>query len=593
LSSTSSPDKQGTGSATEILASRYRHLFVLPSAPQLLIYGGGVCLALSVMSRWTAATIPFLLAFLLFILSAAAISGILKALDKKTIADFRRAMALLLAGGVFWVILVAAGLVFSRAVGSQNPLTNAYLYGAFACAGLEFLIINGAFIRNSGLSVILAAIHPTLTLLTVRYAELAVHLDAVTLVAGAVAFTIIVAFPLLLKRMRTYHGYDALGLFQAFMKTWAAGYPDELERIISDHSEETEATTKVLRFHTKSRDHFLVFPGVHPGPFYPIGSYDLPGVISKALGDLGPAMTLHRPGGHERNLATRADTTKYAEDVVKELAKTAELGAAFMRGPVHGRIGKATASATAFSNDLVLTISFAPLGSDDLDTTVESALTKPASEAGFDVSVVDAHNSIDNELESPEVDDPGWKLLFATARKSGAEPFEVAYSHSSEVGFHGSGDLTENGVGLFMVRSGSTKSVFVLADANNSVPALRAEVSRALGAAGYGLIEFCTSDSHNLAARGMTVDRGYKALGEATPPEAVADLSVRLAKLADSRLAPAEYGSAKRTTKVKVFGSKALSEFAALTQTSSKFSRRYFRLAVVALAALAIASMLF
>ncbi|HEY6283928.1 MAG TPA: DUF2070 family protein, partial [Nitrososphaerales archaeon] len=235
--------------------------------------------------------------------------------------------------------------------------------------------------------------------------------------------------------------------------------------------------------------------------------------------------------------------------------------------------------------------SFAPLGSDDLDTKVEAELTGPASQAGFDLSVVDAHNSIDHEQESPDIDDPGWNRIFESAKLAKAEPFSAAYAHSSEVGFSGRGDLTENGIGLFMVEAGP-KSVLVLADANNSVPDLRAQVAKALDSSGYDLIEFCTTDSHNLAARGLTVARGYEPLGEATPPASIADLVVKLAKLAETKLAPAAYQSGQAKTRVRVLGSKALEEFATMTQSSSRFSRTYARFSILVVGALLIVSVL-
>jgi putative membrane protein len=169
----------------------------------------------------------------------------------------------------------------------------------------------------------------------------------------------------------------------------------------------------------------------------------------------------------------------------------------------------------------------------------------------------------------------------------------IAYSHSSEIGFAGKGDLTENGLGLFMIDAEGIKSALILADANNSVSGLRAQVAAALGSAGYGLIEFCTSDSHNLAARGLTAERGYEALGEATPVASIAEVSVKMASLAASRLAPAEYGSAKMRSKVRVFGSKALGEFASLTQASSDFSKSYFRLATITAVVLLLLSVFF
>jgi len=594
LSSTSSTEQiPKTRSATETLASRYRHLFVLPSTPLLLLLGGVASFLLGVLSRGIAGTISFFPAFAIFILSGFAVLSALRIVDKQTIATFRRVQAVLIAGEVTWLVAAALGAFYAWFSQSTYPITNALLFGAFVCAGLEFIVINGVFAKSTSLSFVLAALHPASTLAVVRLPELAGHFDIIAITSGVVALALICAFPFLLRRRRTSLGHDALSLFRAFMKTWTAGEPTELERIIADHSEEVEVTTKVLRFRTISGDTFLILPGVHPGPFHPVGSYDLPGVIYRSFKDLGPAMTLHRPGGHERNLSTREETLNYSTKV-NELARsiTPKADGAILRGPLHVQVGKATASASAFANDMILTLSFAPFGSDDLDVKAEVELTRPASQAGFDLSVVDAHNSIDHELESPVTDDPGWNQFFESAKLAKAEPFNAAYSHSSEVGFSGRGDLTENGIGLFMIQAGATKSALVLADANNAVPGLRAQVAKALNSSGYDLIEFCTTDSHNLAARGLTVARGYEPLGEVTPPASIADVVVKMAKLAETKLAPAVYGSGQAKTKVRVFGSKALEEFATMTQSSSRFSRTYARFATLVVGALLIVSVL-
>jgi putative membrane protein len=242
---------------------------------------------------------------------------------------------------------------------------------------------------------------------------------------------------------------------------------------------------------------------------------------------------------------------------------------------------------------MVMTMSFAPLGSDDLDTEVEVELAKFASEAGLELSVVDAHNSIDHAQQTPVTDDPGWRRLFESIKAERSEHFRIAFSNSGELGFKGQSDLTENGIGLFMLQKSDAKSVLVLADANNSIPALRAKVAEALASSGFDLIEFCTSDSHNLAARGLTVSRGYEALGEVTPPQTIIELVIRMAELAETRLATAAYGSGLMKSKVRIFGSKALQEFADLTQSSSMFSRTYLKFAVVAVTALLLASIIF
>ena len=557
------------------------------------MYGGAASFVLVVLSRGISGALSFIPTFAVLVLSAAAISNAIRIKDRRTIANFRRAQALLLAADLLWLPVAAAGGAFALSSGSSFPLTNAILFGGLVCVGFEFLIIEGAFQKNVAFSLGLATIHPVSTMLVVRLPELADHLDPAAALSGAVALALLVAFPVLMRRRKTSLGHDSLSLFQAFMKTWAAGDSDDLERIIADHSEEAEVTTKVLRFNAGTTNTFLVLPGVHPGPFHPVGSYDLPGVISKSFRDIGPVMTLHRPGGHERNLATREETSRYAAEV-SELARSVvsnDLGR--MRGPDHAKVGRATVSASAFGDDLIMTISFAPLGSDDIDTRVEGKLARIASAFGFDLSVVDAHNSIDPNLMAPATDDPGWGAIFELSKRAKAEGFSVAYSHSSEIGFTGRADLTENGMALFMVEKQGRKSALVLADANNSVPGLRGTVEAALESSGYDLIEFCTSESHNLAARGLTVERGYEALGEATPPDSIAEAVVKLAKSAESKLAPALYGSAKMTGRVRVFGSKTLEEFAAMTQASSRFARTYFRAAGAAAVALLLVSLFF
>jgi putative membrane protein len=585
LSSTSSSAEQAPPkrSATEVLASRYRHLFVLPSAHILLIYAGLSSLLLSVISRGLPrGIITFLPALAVFVLSVFAISSALLVADKKSIATFRRTAAALLAGEILWLICAAVGVVYVQLGGTNSSLTNAIVYGAFLGAGLEFLVINGAFTGNTVVALGLAAIQPASTLAVVRLPELSSGLDIFVLIFGAAAFATVAGFVLLLSRRKTSRGYGALYLFRSFMKTWAAGESSELEATIWNHGEDTRVTTKILRFQSKAGDTFIVIPGVHPGPFHAVGSYDLPGVLSRAFKNMGRVVTLHRPGGHEKNLASTMETARYADEVSEFAATiTPTIAKAALRGPLHADIGNAKVSSSAFSEDLVLTISFAPLGSDDLSSMVEDELARKGSPEGFETSVVDAHNSIDHEQESPDLNAGGWKELLARTKREEGRPFSIAYSHSSELNFPPAGDLTENGVGLVMVQVDDAKHILVLADANNAVPPLRANLESALGSEGYRLLEFCTSDSHNLAARGLTVARGYQALGEETPVETIVKLVVDMAKLAEGRLSPCAYGSGTLTSNVRVFGSKALEEFATITQASSKFGRAYFRFAAI------------
>ena len=519
------------------------------------------------------------------LLSASAASSALRIRDPTTIASFRRALAVMFASQMLWLVLALVGDGYSVYSGSGRAFAGAMAFGALTCAGFELLVIGGAFTRSAPLSAVLSAIHPLGTF-AVAGLPLAPSVGAAPVAAGAVMLAVVAAFTPLLRRNRTSRGDDAVELFQAFMKTWTGGNAADLESIIEGHSEPAQVTTKVMRFRRADGDAYIVLPGVHPGPFYPVGSYNLPGLIAREFRDAGPVLTLHRPGGHERNLASSVSAGAYAAAIREFALDVGAEAPGVLRGPLASRIGKATASATAFGDDALLTLSFAPLGSDDLEPAVEGEMAAMASGTGLSVSVVDAHNSIGTEVERPDTADPGWADLFSRLKQAPRAPLKMAYAHSSEVGFAPGEDITENGVGLLLLESAGRKSALVLADANNSVPALHEAAARALETAGYGLVEFCTSDSHDLAARGMTVSRGYKALGEGTPVGDLCRAVVDMARLADTRLAPAAYGSAELSGEVKVFGSGALEEFARITASSSALAKRYSKLALASLAVL-------
>jgi len=55
---------------------------------------------------------------------------------------------------VLWLVMAAVGEAYGLLFESSYPLTNALLFGAFACAGLEFLVINGAFTKSAPLHLL-------------------------------------------------------------------------------------------------------------------------------------------------------------------------------------------------------------------------------------------------------------------------------------------------------------------------------------------------------------------------------------------------------------------------------------------------------
>jgi putative membrane protein len=535
---------------------------------------------------FTRAGSTFILTFAAAVLSSFVIAGTARLSDRTSIATFRRSMAAVFVGEMVWFVCSALGLVYASFQPSSHSAGNSVVFGGFLCAGFEFLVISGAFIERSSVSAILTVVHPLATTAVFLVSGAAIF-DTVALVPGLLAFLIAAMFTPILRLRRTSRGYSSVKLFQAFMKTWANNDASDLESVIDAHASRATVSSKVFRFRKDDGDTLVVLPGVHPGPFYPVGSYNLPGLISHSFEGLGRVLTLHRPGGHENNLSTNASARRYADEL-RKLAENVRVdgGVAMIKGPLTTKIGKATASACIFGSDLLLTVSFAPYGSDDMETEAEKNLTALATPAGYDFSLVDAHNSIDEGREKPDLQNEGWADLIKRVSEAAPRPFRMGYAHSKETDFVASGDITTNGMALTLFEVGGTKWALVLADANNAVSTLRQAVATALEAGGFSLLEFCTSDSHDLAARGLTVDRGYRALGEATPLDSIVAETVRLARLAESRLAVCKYGSGKLTSEVSVFGSEALDEFASITRRNSRFARAYAAASALSIAVL-------
>ena len=518
------------------------------------------------------------------------VAGVSRAIDSTTIATFKRSLAATFAGTLVWLICAGVGFAYALASGSGHALGNSFIFGAFVCGGSEVLIINGAFVEQTPASAALGSLQPIITVAS-ALAVGGIGYSVYAALLGVAAFALLVLFNLSLKRKKTSRGHNSVKLFQSFMKTWANKDATGLESIIKSHAEQSQVASKVMRFQSSGGDLFLVLPGVHPGPFYPVGSYNLPGLVSRAFEGAGQVLTLHRPGGHERNLATNADAIDYAQklkDFAVKLGPTKPTG---LQGPTEGKIGKATTTLCGFSDNLLLTVSFAPYGSDDLELDFERRLTAVASRGGYDVSIVDAHNSIENGRESSDPDDPQWLQLIQAVRRADTSEFRIGFARSRQDELPSSSDLTANGIGLVVFEAKKTKWVLALADANNSVSNLRAAVSAALESSGYKLLEFCTSDSHDLAARGLTVNRGYKALGEATPVDTIAKSTVALARLAESRLSKCTFAAGTMTSEVSLFGASALDEFAAITREGSAFSKMYARLGVTSLVVLLLLSL--
>jgi putative membrane protein len=504
------------------------------------------------------------------------LTGLIRLADHgKSIASVRRLFGLLFVSTLIWIIPLSLGVAVSSLTRLSPAGANEFVFGAFLVWGFESVVINAAFLKNTVASLALASIHPLSILLITLYALGSVYLyPALT---GILALILILGFLLRLKSLKTKQGVPTLQILQAFLKTWVTQEPGDLEGYFSNYAKSEPVVTDVILAEGKGEEKVaFILPGVHPGPFYPVGSYNLSELIYRALRDKGIApVVFHGTGGHERNTPTNVLAAAYAGEISRFVSSLSASQRGLMRGPAHDKVGITNITTLAFGEEILAIISNSPFLSDDLDPTAVTEASEVASKLGLRLSMVDAHNSVDGERRPQTPITRGdWESIFRGVLALPEKPFSIGFASSSGMDLKLGPDVSEGGICATLFAVDGSRSVLVSADSNNAVSGLRERIAEELARTGVGFVELCTSDTHNFAARNLT-NRGYFALGEGSGAETIVEAVRKLVESAESRVAPCDLAVARFETKIPLIGSESLDDFADLTKNAISISRSY------------------
>jgi putative membrane protein len=513
--------------------------------------------------------------FIVILVTSGVITYVIRALDQDSIVSLRRIFGLTLTSNLLWTIPLAVGSAFSWIQHNRQPGLNEFVVGTFLAWSFELLVINGAFISSTARSLCIAAVQPALTLLLAS--AFIIRLNSSVIYAAVLGFVILgitTAFLLKFKTFKTKGvGINSLQTFQSFLKSWVSQKPADLERYFTMYSHDEPVATSIV-LATAAERVALVLPGVHPGPFFPVGSYNVSELIFHELRKNGiTPMVLHGVGGHERNLPTNELAKRYATAIASVVSSPgAGRRVERMRGPSRLQLGPTCVTTLGFGNQVIAFLSNAPYNTDDLEPGIIDKAVSSAKELGVELMLVDAHNSIGGEnCEQPNVD---WKRVFSDIRGSPEEEFEVGMAHSSELQFEHGSDISDGGITALVFRKQESVHALISSDSNNAVLGLRQTIIDELKKESVDLIELCTSDTHNSAARSLT-SRGYHALGEDTSRDTLVATIKRLEKLAEGRLSRGEVTTITSELTLPLIGDKSIADFATLTKETLSFTKAY------------------
>ncbi len=552
-----------------LLSSYYRRLFVLPSTVRIVLYSliSAFILSFLIQSKFYTT--------LVLIITGALLSGAILTFLGKTsqisILSYRRAMGLVLVD----LIIYTFSLIFalpSRYVGSLQHISNIFGYVTFVAIGFNLVVMRGVFCRNILHSLVFASVFPVMVYILL-YKAGAIQLPSGSgLLLGILIFSISGAFLSYFVKKDSILGYSPIDILQAFIHAWVAGNGEKLEKVFSNNASNQEVETTIITF-TTDRTLYVIVPGVHPGPLDPIGSYDLPELVFEELKDMGLAVTLHGTGSHERNIPTHRECKRYVLNIREQILSKKGEKAVGIVGPVKTSDGRYNATAWIMDKHTFVILSSAPYGSDDLDSKKFEEVIHKSRALGLDCTIVDAHNSL-SPVRVTEIN-INWDELLRRLDLEEEKEFLVGWANSNEIGFQPRDDLFEAGITLILFRIAGKDTALVCADSNNSQPEVRQEIISVLEKRGVELIEFCTSDTHKSAGRGLRTPKGYYSLGEKTSKDELSKLIERLLLLAKERVKECDCTILSVRNTYSMVGSKVLERLAQITTSGAKYARRY------------------
>jgi putative membrane protein len=524
-------------------------------------------------------------------------------LSSKRVPTFRRLASLAIISNAVWFVLALAGMSDFWVTHSEMKFVSLVFLGAFFAISFRALIMGSLFYDKSWKAIPLAVVQPLLllfpTVFTPQLFTVKFFLSGVdplaSVVGGLITLLGIEIYMSMINRVSVAN-LKPFQLLQAFLSAWAAEDSTNLERFLDATSREGPVRSQILSLNPPSqRRALIIVPGVHPGPFYPIGSSTLPSDIFARLSlpETIP-MVVHSISDHDLNLPSKKQVERYVSSLHQETIIDAGNK---MSEPAFKTMNKSTVIGLAFGLTLLIAITQAPFGGEDLPAGVQIAVESYASRAGFSSAlIVDAHNSEGTKLNEKETHDAiaAAKQVIDILRSSPRFNFKVGVAHSSEMADSLQRDIGPAGIGLifFSLENGLDFSL-VIVDANNSVIGFREKVLKAFeDATSSRLLEICTSDTHITAAKTSDA-KGYLALGDLTGVEKFTQILVSLQRKAKERAKDSTFSSSAVTSNVKTIGSDILSGFSGLLDTASTVAKNGARvLGIIALVIAAIVALI-
>lgn len=345
-------------------------------------------------------------------------------------------------------------------------------------------------------------------------------------------FTLVLSAHAVIRRGKAVLKEDPTVILPALLEAWRGRNTTSIERWLEGKAERARLSNYLLYFRSidsNAAQGIWAILGAHPGPFNPLGSYNLPSQVysylKRALGNV-PTCVFHGPSTHEFDLVSAREVMKYLQGLTQ--TQPDYISSGISRAELLVKDAEsAFPSLLWLGKDLVLFTGRAldPY-SDDVAPDLIGALRDALRLGHAKCVVIDVHNGITSLSNGEERLSSMGSELNNLIRTNEGPRQESLVAGFAEVAKNQLLDVIEvgpAGVCFTYLSNGQQALGVVVFDANSIVPTVARSLTKLCSERlGYPIL-LCTTDNH-ITASDVTSRHGYLKLAQVTGVERLADI---------------------------------------------------------------------
>lgn len=356
-------------------------------------------------------------------------------------------------------------------------------------------------------------------------------------------------------------GISSVQAAALFLAQWHSGEKG-LEEVLAEMGEKAQTYLGVASFKTLDGRQKAVFvaPYVHFGPMGNIGGSEFPFLLAEAVEKhaRAPALVFHTTAYHDFNPVYSSSSKQLSKEIneLVDSTKKFDSKASF----VSAGSGGCSVAGMAFGKNCFLTLSRAPLATDDIELALGLALINKVKSSGFkNVLLFDRHNSkapggaVEVGSKTFYCYEDAMEMLSPNEGRQSRFKLGVSQDPLSE--FTYDDGIGKAGLKVAVFEAGGKKACFVLLDANNCLPPFRQHVLEALEKYGFDFCDLMTTDTHAVNKNAADNPLGTKQVHLKLIPHILQAVEHALG---DSE--PCKAGFAVKRTELEVLGARRSSE---------------------------------